>query len=46
MREQIITNEIEAFDPDTTASLEFRIDWAESYATKPGFEVDPKFYEG
>ena len=46
MRDQIITDEIEAYDPDTTADLKYTIDWEESYATKPGFIVDPKFYKG
>lgn len=46
MRDEEVTNEIEAFDPDTTAKLKYTIDWQDSYATKPGFIVDPKFYEG
>lgn len=46
VRDQEITRNIEAFDPDTTAQLKFRIDWSDSYATKPGIVVDPKFYEG
>lgn len=46
MRDEVVTDEIEAYDPDTTAKLKFTIDWENSYATKPGFIVEPKFYEG
>ena len=46
-RSGVVTEEIEAFDPDTTANLKFTIDWAGSYAVKPGFpEVDRKLFEG
>ncbi|KAM3956312.1 LOW QUALITY PROTEIN: cadherin-AgCad1-like [Aphomia sociella] len=42
----IITNEIHATDPDTTADLIFEIDWETSYATKQGRETDPvEFHE-
>lgn len=46
MRDEIVTSEIEAFDPDTTAKLKYTIDWADSYATKPGFVVERKYFEG
>lgn len=46
MRLEDITREIEAYDPDTTADLKFTIDWAESYAAKPGFVVEREFFEG
>lgn len=42
----IITDEIEANDPDTTATLVLKILWDESYATKNGRRVDPEEYEG
>lgn len=45
-REKEITRGIVATDPDTTANLKFTINWEDSYASKPGFVVDPKFYEG
>jgi hypothetical protein len=45
-REGIITSDIEAFDPDTSASLKFKIDWEDSYATKPGFNVERKYFDG
>lgn len=46
VREGVVTGEIEAFDPDTTTKLKYTIDWSESYASKPGFNVEPQFYEG
>lgn len=45
-KEAVVTNEIEAFDPDTTADLVFSIDWSESRAEKPGKVVNRKFFEG
>lgn len=45
-KEALITDEIEAFDPDTTADLIFSIDWSKSRAEKPGKVVDRKFFEG
>jgi hypothetical protein len=45
-KEGIVTQEIEAFDPDTDAKLKFSIDWSESWAEKPGREVQRKFFEG
>lgn len=41
-----LTTAIEATDPDTTADLQFTIDWEDSYATKPGSQVESQFYEG
>lgn len=41
-----VTLAIEALDPDTTADLQFTIDWADSYAMKPGFEVERELFEG
>jgi len=48
VRDEVITDAIEAFDPDTTADLKFSIDWDESYAIKAGFspEDNPEFYRG
>lgn len=47
VRDQVITDEIEAFDPDTTAKLKYSINWADSYASKPGFDpVERRFFEG
>lgn len=47
MRDIVITDEILAYDPDTTADLKYTINWAESEARKPGFEpVDRKYFEG
>lgn len=46
VRLEVITSEIEAYDPDTTADLKFTIDWKESYAAKPGFVVEREFFEG
>lgn len=46
VRNQVITDKIEAYDPDTETVLKFFIDWDESYAAKPGFSVDPDSYEG
>lgn len=42
----VITAEIEATDTDTTASLEMKILWEDSYATKNGQRVDPEEYVG
>lgn len=42
----VITAEIEAIDPDTTADLVLSILWDESYATKNGRRVDPVEYLG
>lgn len=42
----IITDGIEANDPDTSATLVLQILWDESYATKNGRRVDPEEYEG
>lgn len=41
----VITDEILAIDPDTTATLVVKILWEESYATKNGRRVDPEDYE-
>ncbi|GAB0091829.1 fat-like cadherin-related tumor suppressor homolog [Sergentomyia squamirostris] len=41
----VVTTEILATDPDTTADLEFWIDWENSYATKSGQEADRETYE-
>lgn len=41
----IVTMEIVATDPDTTADLEFSIDWEASYATKSGQEAARETYE-
>lgn len=42
----IITDGVEAKDPDTTATLVLRILWDESYATKNGQSVEPdKYFE-
>lgn len=41
-----LTSAIEATDPDTTADLQFSIDWEDSYAMKPGSEVEKESYEG
>lgn len=42
----VITEEIEANDPDTTADLELKILWDDSYATKNGQRVvETKWYE-
>jgi hypothetical protein len=46
VRDEIITGEILAEDPDTTANLVLEIDWENSYASKPGFNVEKEFYEG
>lgn len=40
----LITDEITATDPDTTARLEFTIDWENSYATKQGRGTDVNEY--
>lgn len=46
VRDATVTNKIEATDPDTTAKLQYTIDWANSYASKPGFPpVEAEFYE-
>ncbi|XP_072929388.1 cadherin-AgCad1-like [Epargyreus clarus] len=42
----VITRDIRATDPDTTAELRFEIDWATSYATKQGRETNPIEYHG
>lgn len=42
----VITAEIEATDPDTTADLVLQILWDESYATKNGRQVEAADYEG
>lgn len=42
----VITEEIFATDPDTTATLVMSILWEESYATKNGRQVEPEDYEG
>lgn len=47
VRDATVTNKIEAIDPDTTAKLVYTIDWAKSYASKPGFRpVEAEYYEG
>lgn len=47
MRDETVTDKIEATDPDTTAKLAYTIDWDKSYASKPGWEsVEAKYYEG
>ena len=33
---EVVTREVRATDPDTTADLVFEIDWKDSYATKQG----------
>lgn len=40
-----VTDGIIATDPDTTADLEFKIDWDLSYATKSGQESNQALYE-
>ncbi|CAG4946142.1 unnamed protein product [Colias eurytheme] len=40
----VITENIQATDPDTTADLKFEIVWDTSYATKQGRETDPREY--
>ncbi|XP_038217094.1 protocadherin Fat 1-like [Zerene cesonia] len=40
----VITEDIVATDPDTTADLKFEILWDTSYATKQGRETDPREY--
>uniref|UniRef100_A0A1I8P4M8 Cadherin domain-containing protein n=1 Tax=Stomoxys calcitrans TaxID=35570 RepID=A0A1I8P4M8_STOCA len=40
----LITDKIEARDPDTTARLKFDILWSMSYATKAGQEVDSSMF--
>ncbi|XP_073842493.1 cadherin-AgCad1-like isoform X2 [Musca autumnalis] len=40
----LITNKIEARDPDTTANLQFDILWSMSYATKGGQEVSSSLF--
>ncbi|XP_065371260.1 cadherin-23-like [Calliphora vicina] len=42
----LITNKIEARDPDSSADLSFEIIWSQSYATKSGQEVDPTYFFG
>ncbi|XP_037029736.1 cadherin-23-like [Bradysia coprophila] len=41
----IVTDGIIATDPDTTADLEFSINWELSYATKSGQEANQTLYE-
>ncbi|GBP79468.1 Neural-cadherin [Eumeta japonica] len=41
-----VTDEITASDPDTTAHLQFSIDWEQSYATKQGRDADAEEYYG
>lgn len=41
----IVTDQIEATDPDTEAELVFEIDWEKSYATKTGQFADKGSYE-
>lgn len=41
----LVTDGIVATDPDTTANLEFSINWASSYATKSGQEANQSLYE-
>lgn len=41
----LVTQEIIATDLDTTADLEFKIDWAQTYATKSGQEARKELYE-
>ncbi|KAJ6639917.1 Cadherin-23 [Pseudolycoriella hygida] len=41
----LVTDGIIATDPDTNATLEFTIDWTESYATKSGQAADKSLYE-
>lgn len=43
--DHMITDEITANDPDTTADLVFEIVWSTSYATKQGRQVDASEYE-
>ncbi|XP_075148855.1 cadherin-AgCad1-like [Haematobia irritans] len=40
----LITEKIEARDPDTTANLQFNILWSMSYATKSGQEIDSELF--
>lgn len=40
----LVTDKIEARDPDTSANLSFEILWSESYATKSGQEVDRIYF--
>lgn len=46
VRDAVVTSEIEANDPDTTAKLTLSIDWSSSYATKLGLETERHFYVG
>lgn len=41
----LVTDGIIATDPDTTADLEFTINWTLSYATKSGQAANPSLYE-
>ncbi|XP_059617696.1 cadherin-23-like [Phlebotomus argentipes] len=45
LADTVVTTEILATDPDTTADLEFWIDWEASYATKSGQEAEKSTYE-
>lgn len=36
----LVTDQITAQDPDTTAELEFTIDWTATYATNKGVRVE------
>lgn len=40
-----VTEDIIAKDPDTTADLEFSIDWETTWATKQGRRVDTDKFE-
>ncbi|KAI5634412.1 cadherin domain-containing protein [Phthorimaea operculella] len=42
----VADQEITATDPDTTALLQFEIDWESSYATKQGRPTDPVEFHG
>ncbi|XP_037819620.1 cadherin-23-like [Lucilia sericata] len=42
----LITDKIEARDPDSSANLSFEILWSQSYATKSGQEVDKSYFIG
>lgn len=46
VRDAVVTDQIIATDPDTTANLTLQIDWKNTYASKPGFDVEREFYEG
>ncbi|CRL07387.1 CLUMA_CG020361, isoform A [Clunio marinus] len=46
LEDVIVTEDISAFDPDTSSALEFSINWENSYALKSGIPVENIYYEG